>query len=286
MKKYLLIPVAALMIATSACNNSTQELAERNRERDSLTAIIDQQEASINDFATSYLEIQQNLSSISEKGNTIERNMKGDATIKGDMKKRINENIDEINALMKENKEKIAALNKKLKSSSRKNAKLEKLIASLNEQVKAKDEEIALLNVQLENLYADVEKLHTTVDELNAKNTEHTTTIAQQTQNMHRAYYVVGKPKELEEKNIITRKGGVLGIGRTNVVNPKIDNTKFTPIDYTETTAMTVESKNAKIISVHPSDSYTIEKQEDSSTIIIKDPDKFWSASKYLVVVK
>ncbi|MCD6067316.1 MAG: hypothetical protein K0S33_2142 [Bacteroidetes bacterium] len=288
MKKYLLIPIAAFMLATSSCDNSFEkEFADKvTRQRDSMAAIINQQESSIDEFVNSYVEIQQNLSTISEKGTNIERTMKGDAVIKSDMKKRINDNIAEIKTMMQENKEKIAALNKKLKSSGKKNAQLEKLIASLNAQMVTKDEEIALLNVQIEKLNMDVDRLTSSVNDLTAQNTTQSEVISTQTKNAHKAYYVIGKRKELEEKKILARKGGVLGIGRTNTVSPTLDNSKFTQIDYTQTTAMTVESENAKIISVHPSDSYTIEKGEDASTILIKDPEKFWSASKYLVVVK
>ena len=45
-----------------------------------------------------------------------------------------------------------------------------------------------------------------------------------------------------------------------------------------------------KIITSHPSESYTLEKdaakKDKVKNIVITNPDKFWSASKYLVVVK
>jgi signal recognition particle GTPase len=266
-----------------------KEFADRAaRQRDSMATIIHEQESSMDEFVNSYIEIQQDLATITEKGTSIERNMlKHDATVmKTELKKDINHSIAEIREMLKENKEKIAALNKKLKSSGKKNTQLEKLIASLNEQMVSKDEEIGLLNAQIDKLNQENDRLTASVNDLTTKSNEQSEVITSQTKNMHKAYYVVGKRKELEKEKIIARKGGVLGIGRTSTVSPALDKSKFTQIDYTETTAMTVDSKNAKVVSVHPADSYIIEKGEDSSTIVIKDPEKFWSASKYLVVVK
>jgi hypothetical protein len=48
-----------------------------------------------------------------------------------------------------------------------------------------------------------------------------------------------------------------------------------------------VNLKKVKLVTSHPSDSYTLEKNGDQvSNIQITNPEKFWRASKYLVVVK
>jgi hypothetical protein len=48
-----------------------------------------------------------------------------------------------------------------------------------------------------------------------------------------------------------------------------------------------IDSKDAKIITSHPSDSYTLNKEKDKVVSLqITNAEKFWSASKYLVVVK
>ena len=64
----------------------------------------------------------------------------------------------------------------------------------------------------------------------------------------------------------------------------------FTAMDYTKTTEISINGRNAKVITSHPSDSYLLEVDKTNNEIIknitIINPEKFWSVSKYLVIVK
>src|SRR5207253_11489062 len=82
--------------------------------------------------------------------------------------------------------------------------------------------------------------------------------------------------------------GGLLGMGKTSKLSSNFDNSKFTKIDYTQTTVIAVNSDNVKIITSHPTDSYKMENDSKKKgvvrNLVITNPEKFWSASKYLVV--
>ncbi|MGZ4038226.1 MAG: hypothetical protein ACXVPQ_10395, partial [Bacteroidia bacterium] len=85
---------------------------------------------------------------------------------------------------------------------------------------------------------------------------------------------------------IIDKTGGLLGIGKTSRLNSEIDPGNFTKIDYTKVQSIPINSRKAKLVTTHPSDSYTWNKENDQITALtITQPEKFWSASKYLVVV-
>jgi hypothetical protein len=61
----------------------------------------------------------------------------------------------------------------------------------------------------------------------------------------------------------------------------------FTAVDRRELSSIPTAAKKVKIMSSHPKDSYTLDVKEDKTvTIAIKNADKFWSVSKYLVVQK
>ena len=91
--------------------------------------------------------------------------------------------------------------------------------------------------------------------------------------------------KDLQKSNLIDKEGGLLGIGRTTKVSNNLDNNLFTKIDYVETTSIPVNSKSMKIITSHPTDSYSLDKTGKMiNSIMISDPAKFWSESKYLVI--
>jgi DNA repair exonuclease SbcCD ATPase subunit len=279
----MFIAAAALVLMTGCKNPQEDETVVR--QRDSLMSVIDEREASVNDFINSFNEIEHDLDVVTSKQHIILKN--SDKEIKANQKDRINEEIKIINELMESNSNKIKELNKKLGSSAGKNAKLQKTIEILNNQLNQKYAELAELNERLNTLSAQVTILQIYVDTLATQNMAQMQTINSKTEELHKAYYVVGTAKDLEKSNLIDKKGGLLGIGRTAKLADNIDNSMFTQIDYTQTTTIPVNSKNMKMITTHPSDSYTLDKTDKMvNSITITNPDKFWSASKYLVVTK
>ena len=130
-----------------------------------------------------------------------------------------------------------------------------------------------------------VEKLNTDVVTLTADNTSKQEVILEQTNRLNQAYYTTGTFKELQSKQVMKKEGGVLGIGATKKVNSDFNKDAFTAIDITKVQTIPVEAKDA-VLTNHPSESYTIEhKGNQVNDILITNPEKFWAASKYLVVV-
>jgi hypothetical protein len=293
MKNYLIIAASALVL--QSCNQgeidkSRAELKESNKENDSLKVLASEHETSINDFMSYFNDVERNLDSVTMKQNIIQLNSDKEIALKRNQKERINEEINGINNLMDVNRKMIAELNKKLSGSGFRNSQLKKTIVLLNDQLILKDQELTDLNVRLEALNAQVVQLQTSVDTLHIQNAEQSKNISEKTMALHTAYYVIGKSKELEESRIIDKKGGLLGIGRTSKLNEDFDKSKFTRIDYTQSDRIAINSDDMKIITTHPSDSYTLDmdtKDKDLvKNLIITNPEKFWSASKYLVIIK
>src|SRR3954470_15362350 len=139
MKKIILVASAAILLFS--CNQN--ELDRANHQRDSLMSIVKDQggdlsekETSINDFISSFNEVERNLDSVARRQNIIlieSDKTKGD--IKSSQKDRINNNINAINDLMEQNRKTIDELKKKLKGSSRMNAKLKETITTLQNQL-------------------------------------------------------------------------------------------------------------------------------------------------------
>lgn len=283
MKNYILLASASLIMMVGCKNPLTDEKVIS--QRDSLIAVIDERESSVNDFINSFNEIESDLDVVTSKQHIILKN--SDKEMKANQKERINEEIKIINELMESNSKKIKELNKKLNRVTGKNSKLEKTIEILNNQLTQKFAELAELNNHLNQLNAQVSILQTYVDTLSTVNMAQMQTINSKTKELHTAYYIVGTSKELEKANLIDKKGGLLGMGRTAQLSENLDRNMFVQIDYTETTSIPINSKSIKIVTTHPADSYTIDKTDKMvNAITITNPEKFWSASKYLVVTK
>jgi uncharacterized coiled-coil protein SlyX len=285
MKKIIFVASAVLVL--SSCNQ--KELAESNNQKDSLLAVVNEREATINEYISSFNDVERNLDSVSAKQHIISLNSDNTDELKLSQKARINSEIEAINELMDQNRKKIAELNRKFKNSATKNVQLEKMITTLNDQLVKKDQELADLNTRLNSLNAQVAVLQISVDTLTNQNRAQSQIIADKTSALHIAYYVMGKSNDLQDAKIIDRQGGLLGIGKTSKLKEDFDNSKFTQIDYTQTNIIAVNSE-IKIITTHPTGSYTLEKDDKDNdhvkNMVITNPDKFWSASKYLVIVK
>ena len=278
-KKEMVVLGVAIMISSS-CNTNKQDLVNTNDERDSLIAVLTDRDSTISDFLRTYTEIQQSLDSVAFHGTTIAKSMGSESGNNGTITQHINEDIRAINQLMKENRIKVANLNHKLSKLGTKNVQLSELIQTLNDQIVMKDCELDILNERLIKLNQNVITLQTNIDTITSK-------AAGLTNELHTAYYVIGEEKELSKKNIIDKEGGILGIRKTSKFNGNYENSNFIKIDYMQVKSIPVNSKEAKLITAHPENSYTIVKDAQKNiTIKIEDPTKFWSASKYLVIVK
>jgi len=73
MKKLILFAAVALTI--TACNNHQAEVDQANRQKDSLASIINERDSSLNDFLSSFNEIEKNLDSIARKQSAIHVNV-------------------------------------------------------------------------------------------------------------------------------------------------------------------------------------------------------------------
>ncbi len=285
MKK--LIFAIATMVIIAGCDNRQAEIDSAKRSSDSLASIITERDNSINEFVASFTEIESNLDSVARKQSAISVNVEKQGELKATARERINQNIAAINDLMDQNRKKIAELNRKIKSSGSKIKEFEIMIKSLSDQIAQKDLELADLNLKLTNLNTQVAQLQTSVDTLTSVSVAQNKTIQDQIATLHTAYYVVGKSKDLQNMKVINRTGGLLGIGKSPALAPNVDNSKFNKIDYVVTNNIPIDSKTAKIITSHPADSYTITTENKKVVSLqITNPEKFWSASKYLVVVK
>jgi len=286
MKKLFLYLFAIALFG--GCEYHKEELAKNAKEKDSLMAIVSSKDAVINDFLSTMNEIENNLMAVTQKQNmvTSDAAAAGGAEMKKPTKERINQQINDINALMDQNKKKLAALQAKLKASGGKVAELEKMIATLQDQMAQKNKELEGLNQQIASLNTKVEKLNTDVSDLTAQNTTKQKTIDDQTAAMHTAYYTIGTSKELQTNKVINKEGGFLGLGKHPILRSDFNADAFKTIDITQTTTIAINKKDAKMITTHPADSYKMDKDAKGqvTNIVITNPDKFWKASKYLVV--
>jgi len=273
---FLIIVVSSFYSCKSGEEKEANPLADSLQNVNSeLKGQLSEKEAAMMEFINSFNEIQENLDAIKEKEKIITRNTSGENISKKDQ---IKEDIQAIYDLMQKNKSRLNSLSEKLKKSHLKIEGLQKMIENLQKTVEQKDKEIAELKTKLESLNIELTNL-----EANYKNLEEEN--KKKEEKLKTAYYVIGTEKELKEKKIISKTGGFIGIGKTASLNADINKEHFTQINIEQVLSIPIGGKKVKIISTHPNGSYElIMNGKVAEKLEIKNPEQFWSMSKFLVI--
>ena len=241
-----------------------------------LNGKLNEKDAAIQELVSSFNEIQENLNAIKEKEKIISK-----VTSDGDVKSKedqIKEDIQSIYDLMAKNKDRIGSLSKKLKNSKLKIEGLEKMIENMQATLNLKDSEIEELKTKIEGLNVELSNLTT-----NYKAVENESN--QKTEIINTAFYAIGTSKELKENNVITKEGGIIGLGKTTKLSSDFNKEYFTKINIEKTTSINLGAKKIKMLTTHPSSSYKLVGEKPIEKLEITNTKEFWSASKYLVII-
>ena len=281
MKKLFILAIGAFAMAS--CNQEAVKKAEvaATQQRDSLEQIIAQKDNEINDMMTTLSDIEEGFREITEAQSRVTLAKQGEGT---NTMVRIKENMQFIQAAMKQNKELINKLKQQVRESTVKGTQLKKIIDNLTQQMETKDKQIQTLSEELDKkdihiaeLDEKVADLNTNVTNLTADNTEKQQTINTQDKALHSGWFVFGTKKELKEQNILS-SGEVL---RSN-----FNKEYFTKIDIRIDKEIKLYSKSAEILTSHPASSYTLQRDANKQYVLrITNPEAFWATSKYLVIL-
>jgi hypothetical protein len=107
------------------------------------------------------------------------------------------------------------------------------------------------------------------------------------TSRANTAWYVVGTRQQLVRAGVLTEEGGVLGFGKSLTPSRAMTRNIFTRIDRLRDTVIALpEAKEYRIVSRHDPGLVEVDVSPSSGgTMRIKDPERFWSSSGWLIVV-
>jgi DNA repair exonuclease SbcCD ATPase subunit len=277
------------LLALASCNvKNSDEYKALQAERDSLIRVNAQENTELDEMNSLINDVEENFRQIreAEKYLTLESKSKGEMS--NDTKTRVKDNFEMINEILKKNKEDIDKLNQRLKSNSGQMSGLRSTIERLNTELAERANTITELqtslvmrDAQIASLQTDVKALTENVDNLSTQTAEQASKIKEQDKELNTAYYIFGTSKELKEAKVVT--GGFLASSK--ILNEGIEKSKFIKIDIRDTQSIPVYDKKAKILSDHPKDSYTLDKDAVGKIVIkISDYKRFWSLTKFLVI--
>jgi hypothetical protein len=191
-----------------------------------------------------------------------------------------------------------------------------KRVSALVQRAQETAKELADARKREEELKGENEKLKAQVDADALRIAELTTQIDQQAQTIalmqakvdtldmmvndlrasqSKAYYVIGNEDLLIKKGIVVKEGGanllIARVGRTLVPARNLDRDLFTAIDTRSVREITVPDSTHRyqIVSRQSLDDADAPQRDGPNfrgNLKIKDSDKFWAPSKYLIIVE
>ena len=281
MKKIVLVALG--LLALTACKQKSENAQDLAliQQRDSLNRIIAQKDGEINDMMSTMNDVVDGFRAINEAEErvTLARMEEGASS-----SERIRENMRFIQQTMQQNRELINKLRNQLRQSSLNADQLRRTIENLTRQMEEKDAQVKELqaelqakDIQINELHEEVTTLNNNVTALKEESTQKTQTITSQDKQLNTAWFVFGTKKELREQRIYDDG---------KVLEANFNREYFTKIDIRVDKEIRLYSRSAKLLTSHPASAYTLTQDANKQYILrITNPQLFWSASKYLVVL-
>ncbi len=272
--------LALLLLGACTGKKSSPDLANMEQ-NDSLQRIIAQRDSEINDMMSTLNEIQEGLSAINLAENRLSIAREGEDANKT---AQIKENIKFIANTMARNRELMKRLQQQLRESRFNGDELRKTISNLTQQLDDKAQELQRLKAELDakdihiaELDEKIDNLNDNVENLQTDAQQKAQTISNQDKQLNTAWFVFGTKKELKEQHIMENG---------KVLQSNFNKNYFAKIDIRIDKEIKFYSKSARILTMHPSGSYTLTPDVNKQYVLrITNPQLFWSTSKYLVVL-
>lgn len=280
MKKVLILVIGLAAVVSCKQGNPKADMAAAHQ-RDSLNQIIVQKDNEINDMMSTLNDIEEGFREINEAENRVNLARKGEGA---NSKERIRENIQFIQSAMNQNRELVNKLKQQLRESTFKGDQLKRTVENLARQLEEKDQQLQQLRAELDakdlhivELDEKIAGLNTNVSSLTEETAQKAQRINAQDKQLHTAWFVFGTKDELKEQQIL--KDG-------KVLQSNFNREYFTKIDIRIDKEIKLYSRSAKMLTAHPSSSYTLQRDANKQYVLrITNPQLFWSTSKYLVIL-
>ena len=276
----MLVALSSLLMVGCGQQKANKDL-EMTALRDSLNQIISQKDNEIDGMMETFNDIEAGFREIDAAEGRVALARQGEGA---NAKERIRENMEFIKDAMARNKELINKLRQQLRESTIKGNALKTTIENMMKQIEEKDkkiqdliEELDAKDIHISRLDEEVANLNTNVSNLTEETNQKTQTINTQDKQLNTAWFVFGTKSELKQQHIL-EDGKVL--------QANFNQSYFTKIDIRVDKEIKLYSRSAKMMTSHPAGSYTLDRDANKQYILrISDPQKFWSTSKYLVIL-
>ena len=295
MKRLFFALLLSLSVILTSCVENSSKYKALKAQLDSLNTEYGIQSSELDEVFATLNEVEAGLKSIRESENIIavqsqtqdgmEVPAESKIQIKQDMeavKQAIKKYQQQIAELKKDNRIQSQQFKKRLNALSKELKEKSELIENLTAQLDEKDAQLEIKTKEIASLGEVVSNLKNEVNTLSVEEKKLKDKVASQEQELYSVYYIVGSKSDLIDAGVIT-KGGLFKSAKVSYLS---EQDTFVKIDYRNICIINTNAKRAKVLSIHPKGTYTLENDAESGevSLIISDPAAFWEQTKYLVI--
>jgi hypothetical protein len=210
----------------------------------------------------------------------------------------VRERVRELASRVDQSEARLAQSRARVQSLSSSNAEMQKQLAgydstivALRVVIEGQKTELTALTEQVLGLQSANVALAQRGDSLSVEKTQLESTVDAMTVESNRVYYVIGTTDELQDKGIIVKRGGFLGMGGTFTVGRALQESDFVEIDRMRDSVITFPNADKAYQLVSAQDVRYLEVQPDKDNKIraglkIAAPEMFWGPSRYLILIE
>ena len=280
-----------LSLITISCVSNSETVSEESRRIDSLQSVLSSKDQAINSlefqklnddsivnlYALYIQKIKDNINEINKQELIINNKKNNPDFIEKDTTDII-KSIKILSKKLQENESMILALNNAVKLEKDKNSQFVSKVTDLREEIAQSNREDYYLKEELNSMNASFEAIFKKYNLQNKK-------ISDLNQKLNEVAYVIGSKSELLDNGVLTKSGGLIGIGKTRKLNSDLNTDYFTYVSKYKFQNIPLGYKTVRLMTAHPTSSYRLStSNEIIDSLIIINQDDFWRNSKFLVV--
>ena len=280
-----------LSLITISCVSNSETVSEESRRIDSLQSVLSSKDQAINSlefqklnddsivnlYALYIQKIKDNINEINKQELIINNKKNNPDFIEKDTTDII-KSIKILSKKLQENESMILALNNAVKLEKDKNSQFVSKVTDLREEIAQSNREVYYLKEELNSMNASFEAIFKKYNLQNKK-------ISDLNQKLNEVAYVIGSKSELLDNGVLTKSGGLIGIGKTRKLNSDLNTDYFTYVSKYKFQNIPLGYKTVRLMTAHPTSSYRLStSNENIDSLIIINQDDFWRNSKFLVV--
>jgi len=287
-----LLTIVFIVFSLTSCVESSKKYKTLLAQMDSLTLVKDSTSAELEEVFETLNEVENGLKSLREAENILALQTQSGKELTLNTREQMKSDVaaiseaiagykSQIEKLKNDNRIKSAQFTKRLDILTMELEEKSILIADLQKQLEEKDSQLRLKTQQIATLDQAVNNLRSDVSSLSQEKEANKETIATQDQLLNSAFYIAGTKNDLITARVLS-KGGLFRSAR---ISYEAEQSAFIKIDIRDINEINLNAKRAKVLSVHPTGTYTMEPDENGMQVIkISSPASFWEQTKYLVI--